>query len=260
MTEVLVGTKKGLFVLEGGVESGFEVKARAFAGQAVEYAMRDPRNGRYLASVTSWFYGGRIWFADDPGGEWQEAEGIALPEEGEASLARIWVIEKGEADGDLYAGGDPGCLFESHDGGLTWSLNRGLWDHPTRPEWNPGAGGLCLHTIAPWPGDPDRLMVAISAVGVWLSDDRGKTWRYSTTASSPSTCPRTRRTRSSSTASITSVAPSAGPSGCSCSSTAVSTAPTMRGRRGSTSARAPICRPISASRSWSIRSIPTAPT
>ena len=172
MTEVLVGTKKGLFVLEGGVESGFEVTARAFAGQAVEYAMRDPRNGRYLASVTSWFYGGRIWFADDPGGEWQEAEGIALPEEGEASLARIWVIEKGEADGDLYAGGDPGCLFESHDGGLTWALNRGLWDHPTRPEWNPGAGGLCLHTIAPWPGDPDRLMVAISAVGVWLSDDR----------------------------------------------------------------------------------------
>ncbi len=89
------------------------------------------------------------------------------------------MIVTGEADGDLYAGGDPGCLFESHDGGLTWALNRGLWDHPTRPEWSPGAGGLCLHTIAPWPGDPDRLMVAISAVGVWLSDDRGETWRYS---------------------------------------------------------------------------------
>jgi len=179
MTEVLVGTKKGLFVLEGDVGSGFDVKARAFPGQAVEYAMRDPRSGRYLASVTSWFYGGRIWATDDPAGEWQEAEGIALPEEGDQSLARIWVIEPGVADGDVYAGGDPGCLFESHDGGLTWSLNRGLWDHPTRPEWNPGAGGLCLHTIVPWPDDPDRLMVAISAVGVWLSDDRGATWRYS---------------------------------------------------------------------------------
>ena len=108
MTEILVGTKKGLFVLEGDVESGFDVKARAFPGQAVEYAMRDPRSGRYLASVTSWFYGGRIWVADDPAGEWEEASGVALPEDGDASLARIWVIEAGEADGMLYAGGDPG--------------------------------------------------------------------------------------------------------------------------------------------------------
>ena len=138
MTELLVGTKKGLFVLDGDVGGGFEVTARAFPGQAVEYAMRDPRSGRYLASVTSWFYGGRIWVTDDPAGEWQEAEGVALPEDGDASLARIWVIAAGEADGVLYAGGDPGCLFESHDGGLTWALNRGLWDHPTRPDWTPG--------------------------------------------------------------------------------------------------------------------------
>jgi photosystem II stability/assembly factor-like uncharacterized protein len=185
MTEVLVGTKKGLFVLEGDVGSGFDVKARAFPGQAVEYAMRDPRSGRYLASVTSWFYGGRIWATDDPAGEWQEAEGIALPEEGDQSLARIWVIEPGVADGDVYAGGDPGCLFESHDGGLTWSLNRGLWDHPTRPDWEPGGGGLCLHTIVPWPGDPNRLLVAISAVGVWLSDDGGASWRHSNTGIVP---------------------------------------------------------------------------
>ena len=100
MTEILVGTKKGLFVLEGEVESGFDVKARAFPGQAVEYAMRDPRSGRYLASVTSWFYGGRIWVTDDPVGEWQEASGIALPEEGDASLARIWVIDR---DGTVLA-------------------------------------------------------------------------------------------------------------------------------------------------------------
>ena len=176
MTEVLVGTKKGLFVLDGDAGAGFEVTARAFPGQAVEYAMRDPRSGRYLASVTSWFYGGRIWVTDDPAGEWQEARARRLPEDGDASLARIWVIAAGEADGDCSTpAAIPGCLFESHDGGLTWALNRGLWDHPTRPDWTPGGGGLCLHTIAPWPGDPDRLMVAISAVGVWLSDDRGAT-------------------------------------------------------------------------------------
>lgn len=177
MTEILVGTKKGLFVLEGDAGTGFEVAARALPGQSVEYAMKDTRTGRYLASVTSWFYGPRIWVADDPAGEWQQAEGTVLPEGGEDSLNRIWVIERGEADGTLYAGGDPGCLFESRDGGLTWSLNRGLWDQPTRPEWHPGGGGLCLHTIVPWPGDPSRLLVAISAVGVWLSDDGGASWR-----------------------------------------------------------------------------------
>ena len=179
MTELLVGTRKGLFVLEGDARSGFEVGARAFAGQAVEYAMRTPRTGRYFASVTSWFYGPKIWVTDDPAGEWEQTEGIALPEDDDASLARIWVIVPGETDGLVYAGGDPGVLFESRDGGLSWELNRGLWDHPTRPDWNPGNGGLCLHTIAPWPGDPSRLLVAVSAVGVWLSDDGGTSWRHS---------------------------------------------------------------------------------
>ena len=87
------------------------------------------------------------------------------------------MIVPGEADGLVYAGGDPGVLFESRDGGATWELNRGLWEHPTRPGWSPGNGGLCLHTIVPWPGDPQRLLVAVSAVGVWLSDDGGATWR-----------------------------------------------------------------------------------
>jgi photosystem II stability/assembly factor-like uncharacterized protein len=176
MTELLVGTKKGLFRLEGD-GSGFEITARAFAGQSVEYAMRDPRTGRYLASVTSWFYGPKIWITDDPTGDWEQATGAELPEGGDEALARIWVIVPGETDGVLYAGGDPGPLFESRDGGVTWELNRGLWEHPSRSEWQPGNGGLCLHTIVPWPGDPQRLLVAISAVGVWLTDDGGATWR-----------------------------------------------------------------------------------
>jgi hypothetical protein len=179
MTQLLVGTKKGLFVLDGAVETGFEVSTRAFAGDPVEYAMRDERTGRYLAATTSPFYGPKLWFTDDPAGEWQQAEGLALPEDDDAALTRLWVIVPGEADGLLYAGGDPGVLFESRDGGASWTLNRGLWDHPTRGEWHPGNGGLCLHTIAPWPGDPSRLLVAISSVGVWLSDDAGVTWRHS---------------------------------------------------------------------------------
>lgn len=179
MTQLLLGTRKGLVVLEGEPDAGFEVAHRAFPGESVEYAMRDPRTGRYLAATTTWFYGPKLWVTDDPAGEWEQAPGVELPEGGDASLARMWVIEPGAADGVLYAGGDPGVLFESHDGGLSWELNAGLWEHETRPEWQPGGGGLCLHTIVPWPDDPARLMVAISAVGVWLTEDAGKSWHYS---------------------------------------------------------------------------------
>ena len=177
MSELLVGTRKGLFALQGEPGGAFAVRARAFAGETVEYALRDPRTGRIFASVTSPFYGPKIWFTDDPAGEWEQADGVALPEAGDAALERIWVIVTGEADGALYAGGDPGVLFESRDGGVTWQLNEALWTHPTRPHWQPGGGGLCLHTIVTWPGDASRLAVAISAAGVFLTEDGGASWR-----------------------------------------------------------------------------------
>ena len=177
MTELLVGTRKGLFALNGEPGSPFEVTARAFGGDPVEYAVRDQRSGRVFASVTSPFYGPKIFYADDPAGEWEQAEGVELPEGGEAVLERVWVIAPGEAPGTIYAGGDPGVLFVSRDGGATFEINRGLLEHPTRPKWEPGAGGMCLHSIVPWPGEPERLAVAISAAGVWLTDDAGATWR-----------------------------------------------------------------------------------
>ncbi len=178
MTELLVGTRKGLYVLEGEPGARFDVLSRAFAGESVEYATRDPRSGRVLASVTSAFYGPKLWYTDDPtGDDWEQADGLALPEGGDHALERIWVIAPGEADGVVYVGGDPGVLFESRDGGATFTLNRGLWEHPSRDHWQPGAGGLCLHSISTWPGDPDRLAVAISAAGVWLTEDAGESWR-----------------------------------------------------------------------------------
>jgi photosystem II stability/assembly factor-like uncharacterized protein len=176
MTELLVSTRKGLFVLEGDPQTGFEVAARAFSGEPVEYAMRDPRTGRLLASVTSAFHGPKIWHAEDAAGEWEQSDGVALPQGGDKALERIWLIVAAQDDSTVYAGGDPGVLFESHDGGATWALNDGLWNHPTRESWQPGGGGLCLHSIVPWPGDPDRLAVAISAAGVWLTEDGGSTW------------------------------------------------------------------------------------
>src|SRR4051812_7283214 len=117
MTELLVGTKKGLFALEGEPGEPFAVKGRAFAGEPVEYVMRDGRTGRLVASVTSPFYGPKLWVADDVDGEWEQAAGVSLPEGGGAALERIWVVVAGEDDRTLYAGGDPGVLFASRDGG-----------------------------------------------------------------------------------------------------------------------------------------------
>jgi hypothetical protein len=134
MTELLVGTKKGLFVLRGGAgsEKPFDVEARAFPGNVVEYAIRDPRSGRYFASVTSGHFGPRVMHTMDPTGDWEPTTGLAYPEADDWTLERIWSIKPGEADGLLYAGVAPAGLFSSTDGGMTWELNRALYDQPTR--------------------------------------------------------------------------------------------------------------------------------
>ena len=188
-----MATKKGLFAYEGEPRSQYRQTARAFAGDPVEYAVRDPRSGRVVASVTNPFYGPKIWYARDPAGDWSQAEGVALPRGGDAALARVWTLVPGEADGLVYAGGDPGVLFESWDAGVTWEINRALWEHPTRSSWMPGGGGLCLHSIVPWPGDPQRLAIGISAAGVWLTDDGGATWRRANTGILPRYVPEETR-------------------------------------------------------------------
>jgi molybdopterin converting factor small subunit len=175
--ELLIGTRKGLIVLRGDHDDGMEIAARAFEGQTVEYAIRDHRSGTYLASVTSHF-GPKLFTSEDPTGEWTPSEGPFLPDSADAAVERIWTIEPGEEDGVLWAGVDPAALFRSEDGGATWSLNRGLWDVPGRADWQPGGGGLCLHSICPWPGDREKLAVGISAAGVWISEDGGGSWRW----------------------------------------------------------------------------------
>jgi molybdopterin converting factor small subunit/photosystem II stability/assembly factor-like uncharacterized protein len=191
--EVLVGTRKGLFVLRGERGGPMSVTHRTFEGVEVEYAMRDPRTGTYFASVTHGQHGPHVFFADDPAGEWEQAKGPAFPDDAGATVTRTWVIHPGEEDGVLFAGVAPAALFRSDDDGRTWSLNRGLWDDPTRPKWQPGAGGLCLHSIATWPGDPSRLAIAISAAGVWLSDDGGDSWRRGVKGIAPSYIPEEAR-------------------------------------------------------------------
>ena len=193
MKELLVGTKKGLFVLRGDGPGAFEIATRAFAGDVVEYAMRDPRSGRYFASVTSGFYGPRLMWTDDPSGEWEHAATLAMPPDTDATLERVWVIKHGEADGQLWAGSDPAALWESRDGGLTWVRNEALWKERIAGDWQPGLGGLALHSICTWPGDPKKLAIAVSAAGVWITDDGGSSWRTGYTGLVPEYMPEEAR-------------------------------------------------------------------
>jgi len=178
--ELLVSTRKGLVVLRGPRGGELEVAGRCFEGQAVEGALRDPVSGAYLAAVTHGHYGPRVFRSDDVTADseaWEQTEGLAFPEDTGAAVERIWVLQAGEA-GTLWAGVAPAALFRSDDGGKSWELVRSLWDEPSRPSWEPGGGGLCLHSICPWPGDPDRLAVAVSAAGVWLTEDGCRTWQW----------------------------------------------------------------------------------
>jgi photosystem II stability/assembly factor-like uncharacterized protein/molybdopterin converting factor small subunit len=180
IAELLIGTKKGLIVLRGSRGQAMETVSRQFPGQVVEYAMRDPRSGLYYAAVTHGQFGPHVYIAEEPTADWQQADGPAFPDATDAAVDRVWVIKPGITEGELWAGVAPAALFKSEDSGRSWQLNRGLWDHPSRPDWEGGLGGLCLHSICQWPEDPQRLTLAISAVGVWQTEDGGQSWnRYS---------------------------------------------------------------------------------
>jgi photosystem II stability/assembly factor-like uncharacterized protein len=119
--------------------------------------------------------------SDDFGKTWSNPEqyNIKFPEDSEVSLKQIWQIAPGhpsEPD-TLYCGVEPAALFKSTDGGESWSLVRGLFDHPHRTQWQPGGGGLCLHTILPDPTNDQRLFIAISTGGVYRTDDGGENWQ-----------------------------------------------------------------------------------
>jgi molybdopterin converting factor small subunit len=175
--ELLVGTRKGLFVLRGPRDGEVAVTGRAFEGHTVEYAIRDPHTGTYLASVTDSHFGPRVFASGDASAGWEQTSGPVFPKDTDAAVERIWTIEPGTEKGVVFAGVAPAALFRSDDGGQTWALNRPLWDQPTRPKWQPGGGGLCLHSICPHPAAAGTLALGISAAGVWLTDDAGETWR-----------------------------------------------------------------------------------
>jgi photosystem II stability/assembly factor-like uncharacterized protein len=173
---LLVGTRKGLFLLRGD-ESRREWKLEGplLSGWEVFHAIRDTRDGAVYLAANNWVYGATVQRSDDLGESWERSEGLGLPEDSELTLEKSWHVEPG-ADGDLYLGAAPGVLFRSANRGETWDVNRGLLEHPTRERWQPGAGGMCTHSIQVDPSDSRRMYVGISAAGAFRSDDGGETW------------------------------------------------------------------------------------
>jgi hypothetical protein len=181
---VLVGTMKGAFLLRSNAaRTRWDVGGPYFPGQSVYAMAYDQRGGRrrLLAGPSSMHFGAVLSHSDDFGRTWTNPEqaNVKFPEDAGLSLKNIWQIMPATAgDPDtLYCGVEPASLFKSEDAGRSWALVRGLHDHPHRPKWQPGGGGMCLHTIVPHPHDPDRLTIAISTAGAYRTDDGGRTWR-----------------------------------------------------------------------------------
>jgi photosystem II stability/assembly factor-like uncharacterized protein len=209
---VLVGTRKGAFILTAdGKRDKWEVSGPHFAGWELYHLKGSPADpNRIYASQTSGWFGQVIQRSDDGGKTWHqpgtppgETTGPGGMAKGESNkfvydtagapltthqfydgtqhpweFKRVWHLEPSLTDPDtVYAGVEDAALFRSTDGGKNWKELPGLRGHGTGPKWQPGAGGMCLHTIILDPKDPNRIYIAISAAGTFRSDDGGKTWK-----------------------------------------------------------------------------------
>jgi photosystem II stability/assembly factor-like uncharacterized protein len=189
---VLVGTRKGAFVLTSdGTRREWDIAGPLFGGWEIYHLVgsaADP-DRLYASQSTGWF-GQLVQRSDDGGRTWNpvgnafEYDGVpgthqwydGTPHPWE--FARVWHLEPSTTDPDtVWAGVEDAALFRTTDGGATWHELSGLRGHGSGPAWQPGAGGMCLHTVVLDPRDEARLFVAISAAGVFRTDDGGATWQ-----------------------------------------------------------------------------------
>jgi photosystem II stability/assembly factor-like uncharacterized protein len=188
---VLVGTRKGAFILTSdGKRNQWEVSGPHFAGWEIYHLKGSPvdPNRIYASQSTGWF--GQIMQRSDDGGQNWTAVGNQFVYEGNPGthqfydgtqhpweFKRVWKLEPSPSDPDtVFAGIEDAALFRSHDGGATWQELAGLREVKGNL-WQPGAGGMCLHTILLDPRNPKRIFTAISAAGAFRSEDEGQTWK-----------------------------------------------------------------------------------
>ena len=189
---VLVGTRKGAFILTSdGKREDWNINGPLFPGWEIYHVKGSPVDpDRLYASQSSGWFGQVIQRSNDAGRTW-ETGGNAFRYTGDAGthqwydgtphpweFARVWHLEPSLRDPDVvYAGVEDAALFRSTDAGQTWAELPGLRGHGSGSSWQPGAGGMCLHTILLHPVNPERMFVAISAAGAFRTDDGGTTWR-----------------------------------------------------------------------------------
>jgi photosystem II stability/assembly factor-like uncharacterized protein len=189
---VLVGTRKGAFVLSSdGKRQQWDVSGPHFAGWEIYHMKGSPADpNRLYASQSSGWFGQLVQRSNDGGKTW-EPVGNKFVYEGETGthqwydgkphpweFKRVWHLEPSFSDPDtVYAGVEDAALFRSTDGGQNWQELRGLRGHGSGPRWQPGAGGMCLHTILLDSNGGGRIFIAISAAGAFRSDDAGQNWK-----------------------------------------------------------------------------------
>ena len=188
---VLVGTHKGGFILTAdGSRTGWEVSGPHFPGWEVYHMQASPVDpDRIWASLSGGWFGQVVHRSDDGGATWNPV-GNRFAYEGEPGthlfydgtprpfeFTRVWHLEPSLTDPDtVFAGVEDAALFRSTDGGQEWAELPALRQHRTATQWQPGAGGMCLHTIILDPSRPERIYTAISAAGAFRSDDHGTSW------------------------------------------------------------------------------------
>ena len=180
-TVLMVGTRKGLWIgTSDEARRDWRFSGPHFSMEEVYSCMVDTRGDRprLLAGASSMWLGPQVRRSDDLGASWQETPGggVRFPEDTDATVERIWQLTPGTEPDVVYAGTEPGAVWKSVDRGETFALERGLWDHPHRPEWGAGFGGQAFHTVLPHPTDPRSVTVAISTGGVYHTGDGGATW------------------------------------------------------------------------------------
>ncbi len=172
---LLLGTKKGAFIIEGdATRRDWSLRGPFCEAWPINHVIADPATGAIHAGGGNEWFGPAVWTTRDLGESWTHSSAGLAYAEGETPIKSVWSLAA--AHGVLHVGVEPAGLFRSGDGGASFSHVAGLRDHPSRPHWMPGGGGLILHGLLPHPSDPRQLHVAISAGGLFHTSDGGETW------------------------------------------------------------------------------------